>query len=258
MASELRTRTLVGIGLIALATGALWMGGFLFWMLLSIAGVLMQGEWGALTGATPDQRKAAMYAVCVPLALACPLAAGVDWVVLAAAVAAFAFVAITSRNLKLALGIAYVCVPVMALIFLRGQAPDGLGLLLALWALGLVWATDIGAYFAGRAIGGPKLAPRISPSKTWAGLGGGVLAALLVGFILYRFADLPIQLAAASGFLAVAAQAGDLLESAMKRRAGVKDSGKLLPGHGGVMDRLDGVAAAAPIAALLYLSLGQM
>lgn len=117
-------------------------------------------------------------------------------------------------------------------------------------------AVDVGAYFAGRAIGGPKIAPKISPSKTWAGLGGGVLAALVLGFALHRFAGLPIQLAAASGLLAVAAQAGDLLESGMKRRAGVKDSGNILPGHGGVMDRLDGVVAAAPLAALLVLMLG--
>ncbi|HKT75921.1 MAG TPA: phosphatidate cytidylyltransferase, partial [Sphingobium sp.] len=142
------------------------------------------------------------------------------------------------------------------LIFLRQQTPPGTsGLLLAFWALSLVWATDVGAYFAGRAIGGPKLAPRVSPSKTWAGLAGGVLAALVLGFLLHRFAGLPIQLAAASGLLAVAAQLGDLLESHMKRRAGVKDSGTLLPGHGGVMDRLDGVVAAAPLAALAYLLL---
>src|SRR3546814_11077392 len=87
----------------------------------------------------------------------------------------------------------------MALLFLREQAPNLQGLLLTLWALGLVWATDIGAYFAGRSIGGPKLAPRVSPPKTWAGLGGGVLAALTVGFLLHRFADLPVQPAAERG-----------------------------------------------------------
>ncbi|WP_303761812.1 phosphatidate cytidylyltransferase [Sphingobium yanoikuyae] len=255
MSSELRTRTIVGLGLIAVAVGALVFGGFVFWMLLSIAGVLMMGEWGMLTGASSDQRKMAMYAVSVPLAILCPVAAGVSWLGFGLMMASFFFVLITSRAIKLALGILYICLPVMALLFLRGQTPDSHGLLLAFWALGLVWATDIGAYFAGRSIGGPKLAPRVSPSKTWSGLGGGVLAALLTGFLLYRFADLPIQLAAASGLLAVAAQLGDLLESAMKRRAGVKDSSNLLPGHGGVMDRLDGVVAAAPLAALLYLVL---
>lgn len=255
MTSELRTRTVVGVALIALTLGALLAGGLFFWTLLVAAGVLMQGEWGDLTGANPDQRKAAMFAVSIPLALLCPLAAGIDWPVLIAAAAAFFFVLFTSRNPKLALGIPYICVPITALLFLRGVTPYAYGLLLAFWALGLVWATDIGAYFAGRSIGGPKLAPRISPSKTWSGLAGGVLAALVLGFLLHRFAGLPIQLAAASGLLAVAAQLGDLLESHMKRRAGVKDSGRLLPGHGGVMDRLDGVVSAAPLAALLYLLL---
>ncbi len=253
MASELRVRSVVGLVLIALAVGALLAGGFFFWLLLVVAGVLMQGEWADLLRATPDQRRMSMFAVSVPLAILCPLAAGVSTFALALIAGAFLFVLLTTRMPKLAAGILYVCVPVMALLYLRG-AP-GQGLLLAFWSLALVWATDIGAYFAGRAIGGPKLAPRISPSKTWAGLGGGVLAALLTGFLLHRFADLPIQLAAASGLLAVAAQLGDLLESAMKRRAGVKDSGTLLPGHGGVMDRLDGVVAAAPLAALLYLLL---
>lgn len=257
MTSELRTRSIVGMALIAVALGALLAGGLIFWTLLVVAGVLMQGEWGGLVGASPQQRKAAMFAVSVPLALLCPLAAGVDWPVLIAAAAAFFFLLFTSRSLMLALGIAYICVPVAALLFLRGQQPHAFGLLLAFWTLALVWATDIGAYFAGRAIGGPKLAPRISPSKTWAGLAGGVLAALVLGFLLHRFAGLPIQLAAASGLLAVAAQMGDLLESGMKRKAGVKDSGALLPGHGGVMDRLDGVVAAAPLAALLCLWVAQ-
>ena len=253
MSSELRTRAVVGLLLIALASAALYFGGFFFWLLLVVAGVLMQGEWADLTGASPEHRRLSMFAVSVPLALLCPLAAGLSWTAFTLAVAAFFFVVLVTRSARLSLGIFYVFVPVMALIFLRQQQPGGL--LLAFWTLSLVWATDIGAYFAGRSIGGPKLAPRISPSKTWAGLGGGVLAALILGFVLHRFAGLPIQLAAASGLLAVAAQLGDLLESAMKRRAGVKDSGTLLPGHGGVMDRLDGVVAAAPLAAVLYLLL---
>ena len=253
MSSELRTRAVVGLLLIALASAALYFGGFFFWLLLVVAGVLMQGEWADLTGASPEHRRLSMFAVSVPLALLCPLAAGLSWTAFTLAVAAFFFVVLVTRSARLSLGIFYVFVPVMALIFLRQQQPGGL--LLAFWTLSLVWATDIGAYFAGRSIGGPKLAPRVSPSKTWAGLGGGVLAALILGFVLHRFAGLPIQLAAASGLLAVAAQLGDLLESAMKRRAGVKDSGTLLPGHGGVMDRLDGVVAAAPLAAALYLLL---
>lgn len=256
MTGELRTRAIVGVILILVALVALLTGGILFWLLLVVAGVLMQGEWADLSRSGREHRRLSMMAVSVPLAILCPVAAGVSWLAFGLMMAAFFFVLLVARSLRLALGVLYVCVPVMALLFLRGQEPQGYGLLLAFWSLGLVWATDIGAYFAGRSIGGPKLAPRVSPSKTWAGLGGGVIAALLLGFLLHRFAGLPAQLAAASGLLAVAAQAGDLLESWMKRQAGVKDSGALLPGHGGVMDRLDGVVTAAPIAALLCLALG--
>jgi phosphatidate cytidylyltransferase len=255
MSNELRTRAVMGLALILVALAALFFGGFFFWLLLVIAGVLMQGEWGGLTDARPEYRRMAMFAVSVPLAILCPLAAGVSWTAFTLMVAAFFFVALIARSVKLGLGVFYVCVPVMALLFLRDQEPGAYGFLLALWALAMVWATDIGAYFAGRAIGGPKLAPRVSPSKTWSGLAGGVLAALLTGFLLHRFAGLPIQFAAAGGLLAVAAQLGDFLESWMKRKAGVKDSGSILPGHGGIMDRLDGVVAAAPLAALLVLFL---
>ena len=107
MTSELRTRSVVGMALVAVALGALLAGGIIFWMLLVVAGVLMQGEWGDLTGADMQQRKAAMFAVSIPLALLCPLAAGIDWPVLIAGAGAFFFVAFTSRNIKLALGIPY-------------------------------------------------------------------------------------------------------------------------------------------------------
>lgn len=248
--SDLRTRAIVGIALICVAVAALLMGHILFWVLASVAGVLMQGEWGSLIGAGARARRLAMFAICVPLAIMAPdpLAAGPSFLAIGLLLGAALFVAAVTRSIPLAFGIIYVGVPVLALLFLRAQ-PNGL--LLAFWALGLVWATDIGAYFAGRSIGGPKLAPSISPSKTWAGLGGGVLAALAFGFALHFLAGLPVKLAAACGILAVAAQGGDLFESALKRRAGVKDSGTLLPGHGGVLDRLDGVVTAAPLAALL-------
>ena len=248
--SDLKTRAMVGIALICVAVAALLMGHILFWILASVAGVLMQGEWASLVSADARARKLSMFAICVPLAIMAPdpLAAGPSFLAIGLILGAMLFVAAITRSIKLALGIAYVAVPVLALLFLRAQPH---GLLLAFWALGLVWATDIGAYFAGRSIGGPKLAPSISPSKTWAGLGGGVLAALAFGFALHLVAGLPLRLAAACGILAVAAQAGDLFESALKRRAGVKDSSNLLPGHGGVLDRLDGVVTAAPLAALL-------
>lgn len=251
VSSELRTRTIVGLALICIAVGALLVGGAMFWALVSAAGVLMQGEWADLMGANARQKQLSMFAVSVPLAILSPWAAGPSFLALGLALGAFLFTTVATRSSLIAVGTIYVCVPVLALLVLRGQPSASAGLLFALWALGLVWATDIGAYFAGRAIGGPKLAPRISPSKTWSGLGGGVCAALAFGFALHALAGLPLRLAAASGILAVAAQAGDLFESFLKRRAGVKDSGTLLPGHGGMMDRLDGVVAVAPLAALL-------
>ena len=114
---------------------------------------------------------------------------------------------------------------------------------LVLWAMVVTWATDIGAYAAGRAIGGPKLAPAISPNKTWAGLAGGVAAAALFGWLIASTEILALgqPFVLLGGLMAVLAQAGDLYESWEKRRAGVKDSGAILPGHGGVLDRIDGL-----------------
>lgn len=125
---------------------------------------------------------------------------------------------------------------------------DHLGMTAALWVFGMVWATDIGAYFAGRAFGGARLAPKISPSKTWSGLVGGMVAALIASATIGDRAGIigvPLWIGLFMGLLA---QLGDLGESWMKRRAGVKDSGKLIPGHGGLFDRADGVL---PVALLL-------
>jgi phosphatidate cytidylyltransferase len=118
----------------------------------------------------------------------------------------------------------------------------------------VVWATDIGAFFAGRRFGGLKLAPTISPSKTWSGLFGGMIAAGLIGAGLGVMLELPLITAWLGVPLAVVAQMGDLFESALKRRAGVKDSGHILPGHGGVLDRLDGLVPVAVLVAVLLVA----
>ena len=128
---------------------------------------------------------------------------------------------------------------------------------LVFWLLAVVWATDIGAYFAGRGIGGAKLAPAISPNKTWAGLIGGALAAALVGIIAARLLGSgAIPLAVGGMALAVVAQGGDLLESWCKRRFGVKDSSHVIPGHGGILDRVDGLLAVFPAAFLYFWVVG--
>jgi phosphatidate cytidylyltransferase len=244
---ELVQRSITGIFLIVIAALELWLGGNALWVLATIVGLLMMGEWAGLTQGH-EHRRFAQYAMCVPLALLSPIAAGPSVLVAIAFLGVFLVLRLGTRNLWLASGAIYVGLPITALLWLRMQED---GLLLAFWALSLVWATDIGAYFAGRSFGGPKVAPKISPNKTWSGLLGGMAGAFLLGWMLASYTTLPTHLALASPALALIAQAGDFFESWMKRRAGVKDSGALIPGHGGVLDRLDGVVTALPVAALL-------
>jgi phosphatidate cytidylyltransferase len=152
-------------------------------------------------------------------------------------------------------GILYIGIPGFALVVLNWAWSE-----LVLWLFFIVWATDIFAYFAGRSIGGPKLAPRISPNKTWAGLAGGIVGAAAVGGLAAWYMQLEPVFMFVGGPMALLAQLGDLYESSVKRRRGVKDSGTILPGHGGVLDRLDGLlpAALATYALLWALSLGYL
>lgn len=155
----------------------------------------------------------------------------------------------SGRPLTLAAGTCVIWAAAAALIWLRAGS-YGLGNVLFL--LALVWATDIGAYLTGRAFGGPRLAPRISPGKTWAGAIGGLVFAACAGVAAAAISGSGIALAIAVALgLSIIAQAGDLAESAMKRRFGVKDSGHLIPGHGGLLDRLDSTLAVALAGALL-------
>ncbi len=152
------------------------------------------------------------------------------------------------------LGTAYALLPALSLIWLR-QNFDGL---IVLWVMIIVWSMDTGAYFAGKNIGGPKMAPRISPNKTWAGLIGGAITAVIFGLIAAHYFEFKfnlIFLIPAAAILAIWSQIGDLAESALKRHFKVKDSGAIIPGHGGIMDRVDGVLFAAPAVVLfIYLS----
>jgi phosphatidate cytidylyltransferase len=154
------------------------------------------------------------------------------------------------------LGVPYLGLACVALVWLREATGAGRANVITL--LLIVWASDIGAYVAGRAVGGPKLAPRISPGKTVSGAIGGLLAAMAVGVFaaLHTGINPPWRSALLAMLVGCIAQAGDLFESALKRRFGVKDSGRLIPGHGGALDRLDALIAAAPFAALLALILG--
>ena len=144
-----------------------------------------------------------------------------------------------ARRPSLGWGFLYIAIPAFALIVLRWAWFE-----LVFWLMLVTWATDIFAYFAGRSIGGPKLAPRISPNKTWAGLIGGMAGAAVVGALAAQlFRHRPRPSSGSGALMGLIAQLGDLYESSVKRRLGVKDSGSILPGHGGVLDRLDGLLA---------------
>ena len=248
-ANELQTRIIVGLLLITAAVLAEYFGGIFLWFLVVLMALGIMSEWSVLTG-RQDNRLLAMYALSVPLAIMSPWAAGPSFLALGLMGAAM-FVAVFDRSLKLAAGVFYAGLPALAIVYMRDI--DN-GILIVFWTLALVWATDIGAYFSGRAIGGPKLAPQFSPNKTWAGLVGGVILTAAVSYVLHLYWGLPFYLVLLSIPLAVLAQMGDLFESWLKRKAGAKDSGTIFPGHGGVMDRLDGLIPVAPVVAAIMLA----
>ena len=149
-------------------------------------------------------------------------------------------------------GFVYALVPALALLWVRDRAEHGLALLL--WAFVVTWATDIGAYLVGRSLGRTKLAPSISPGKTVEGLYGGMAGATIFGGAWVFLTHLNLTLLVLAPLFALAAQGGDLFESWMKRRAGVKDSGNWLPGHGGFLDRLDGLVPVAVLTAAAQIA----
>jgi phosphatidate cytidylyltransferase len=209
------------------------------------------------------RRRAISAAVLAPVVLACIWMGGVAFILLAGVGAVLSIVEWvrlcrpTAATGLLVVGAVWIAAACAGLLWVRGDPLVGRANLLFLMLL--VWASDIGAYLVGRLVGGPKLAPRISPGKTWSGAAGGIAAAMLVGFaarLVLPTAAGPGWIAAMAGVLCVIGQLGDLAESWAKRHFGVKDSGTMIPGHGGLLDRLDALLAVAPFAALLALGLG--
>lgn len=197
--------------------------------------------------------------VMILVALGAVIIGGYAFAILAAAVATAVYYEWTKLTKSWGLGWAiggflYAALSALALLWIRERADNGDGLWLVLWLFIVVWSVDIGAYFTGRAIRGPKLAPSISPGKTWAGFYGGIAAATLLGGAWVLVTQLPLVLVLLAPLFAAAAQGGDLFESWMKRRAGVKDSGRLLPGHGGVFDRVDGLLPVAILTAIAAMA----
>jgi len=251
--SDLATRALAGVVAALVALGATWLGGLAFWAMTSILALLMMAEWAGLMHAARWKAVLGLLVLAVVLSLAggmaadeaawrSPLADPLGHIVALVGGGAV-LLGLLTVSARMGWGLLYVALPTIALVYVRDQH----GVMLTLWVLAVVWATDIGAYFAGRAIGGAKLAPRLSPNKTWAGLIGGMLAAAIVGAAIMFAAHLSMRLLPLGGVMAIVAQMGDLFESWLKRRAGVKDSGHILPGHGGALDRLDGLVPVAVV-----------
>jgi len=271
-ADDLTTRFAAGVAMIAVACAAIYIGGWPFRLLVAAAAAIMLLEWG-------DMHKVGRIWIYVAITLLTAGLLAVGWRLFppdqidfiegigaavdaesfrpaltgAAAIAGLGVLAgLVSRRLALAWGLVYVGIPAFALIVLEWARFD-----IVFWLMLVTWSSDIFAYFAGRAIGGPKLAPTISPNKTWAGLIGGIGGAAVIGAAAAYAFDLGPVFLLAGAPMGLIAQLGDLYESRVKRRAGVKDSGTLLPGHGGVLDRLDGLLPViVATLALLMVSLG--
>jgi phosphatidate cytidylyltransferase len=254
--------------LIPIVVAAVYAGHPAWDLLVVLFGGVMAWEWSNIVArrridAEPRRWMAIGAMVVLVLAMLIVMSFGPslfarDWsgalLTLTAAYFAASITLLRRAWLWLILGYLYVVAPCIAMGNLR--ADPAVGLQQIFWIVALVIAADTGAYAAGRSIGGPKLAPRVSPNKTWAGLGGAVVSAAIVGAITAFLMDLPSVaiLTVVSGGLGVVAQAGDLAESAFKRHFGVKDASNIIPGHGGALDRVDGlIAVAAAVAGINYL-----
>lgn len=284
---DITTRFAMSIFLIALASLAIWWGGWPFRALVLLGAAIMIAEWlemhriawlwvwVAVALLAILLLGGVQYAYPVGQADAVSLGFGEEMLSIApetfepllylagAAGAAGLLLAVLARRATLGWGFVYLAFPALALVTL-----SWVDVALVFWVMIVTWSTDIGAFFAGKALGGPKLAPRISPAKTWAGLVGGVIAAALAGYLTADYLGIGAAPEAETGepswlfqsflFLgapmAVVAQVGDLYESWVKRRCGVKDSGTIIPGHGGVLDRCDGLIAVSFTTLLILIA----
>jgi phosphatidate cytidylyltransferase len=243
-------RVVAALVLAPVAIAIAYAGGWLWTMLVTLAAIGLYVEWLMIVGVARETRVVTSGAVALAISGLCLALGRIDASLLALPLG-LAAVALLSpgRPNWTATGFGYAAAAQIASVLVRlDQVWGFVALILVLL---VVWVTDIGGYFAGRGIGGPKLWPRVSPKKTWAGAVGGFVASLVIaaGFAAFGLGKTgPLLLLGA--VLSIASQLGDLFESAVKRRFGVKDSSHIIPGHGGLMDRLDGFVAAVVLAAV--------
>jgi phosphatidate cytidylyltransferase len=265
LATELGARVVSALVLAAVVLFATYQGGLLFALVWLLAGLAVLGEWITIARVEPRwtlQLVSGLGLVALTGAYLSPVSLATGTALFGLGLALALFLGARGRD-RLWAAAAFACAAVLVIVppALRGH-PD-LGIVAVLWMFAVVWTTDIAAYFTGRRLGGPKLWPSVSPKKTWSGFGGGLLAGTLAGIAVPAAAQRwgwtpPLGLwviAILSALASVLSQLGDLGESALKRRFDVKDSGRLIPGHGGVMDRLDGFWAVAVLAGAGLFSL---
>ncbi|MDS4073956.1 MAG: phosphatidate cytidylyltransferase [Defluviicoccus sp.] len=246
-------RIVAAVVLAPLALACLYAGSSIFAVMVGLGAVILAFEWVRLCVSDRPLALAfaiaASFIVAIVAALVCEGGAAIAVIV----VAAVSLFLASGRNVWVAAGVVYLGLPCVALVWLHTTLAAGPSIIL--WLFVVIWTTDIGAYTIGRLVGGPKLAPRISPNKTWSGFFGGLGVAIVCGSLLLVELELMAGPGAifASGGISLVGQAGDLLESWIKRRFGVKDTGKLIPGHGGLLDRVDSLITASVVTALFVV-----
>jgi phosphatidate cytidylyltransferase len=246
---NLLMRVMAALVLAPLAIAIAYAGGWLWTVLVTLAAIGLYVEWLGIVGAARETRVVALGVAALAVSGLCLATGRIDAALLALVIGLLAVGLLSPQRLWTATGFFYAAAAQMASVLVRLNPTHGFAALILV--LLVVWVTDIGGYFAGRGIGGPKLWPRVSPKKTWAGAIGGFAASLIIsaGFVALGLGKAgPMLLLGA--VLSIASQLGDLFESAVKRRFGVKDSSHIIPGHGGLLDRLDGFVAAVVLAAI--------
>lgn len=267
--TSLQKRVLTSLVMIPLVIGALRSGHPYVDILVYLVGIMLSWEWSSMI----SNKRSNVYAVCYAFALGCSLLIFDRFFFFLMLVAITFFVYLKAKDetnrYLITLGVPYISIGVGSLFWMYflfdafGSIPGEKGsFVMTLWFILMVWSVDIGGYIIGTALRGPKLAPRISPNKTWSGLIGGVILAVAVSFIYMYIAKnfynlaLPLReqlkFSQLGAIIAFIAQIGDLIESAIKRHLQIKDSSSLIPGHGGIFDRIDGLIFAAPIVYLYF------